>query len=94
MGDKAPGLRGGGHAQKILTGVAVEVHQPRGSGRCRMAPLTDASANSLHAFVTDHVEPVATVITDAWQGYRGRTSSLRPRPPQPARRPRPRGGCR
>jgi hypothetical protein len=36
-----------------------------------MAPLTDASAKSLHAFVTDHVEPGARVITDAWQGYRG-----------------------
>jgi transposase-like protein len=36
-----------------------------------MAPLADASAKSLHAFVTDHVEPGATVITDAWQGYRG-----------------------
>ena len=31
----------------------------------------DASAASLHAFVTDHIEPGATVITDAWQGYRG-----------------------
>jgi ISXO2-like transposase domain len=36
-----------------------------------MAPLAGASATSLHAFVTDHVEPGATVITDAWQGYRG-----------------------
>src|SRR6266496_3966783 len=36
-----------------------------------MAPLTDASAASLHAFVADHVEPGARVITDAWQGYRG-----------------------
>jgi transposase-like protein len=36
-----------------------------------MAPLADASAASLHPFVTDHVEPGATVITDAWQGYRG-----------------------
>jgi transposase-like protein len=36
-----------------------------------MAPLADASAASLHAFVTDHVEPGASVITDAWQGYRG-----------------------
>lgn len=36
-----------------------------------MAPLADASAKSLHAFVTDHVEPGSTVITDAWQGYRG-----------------------
>jgi transposase-like protein len=36
-----------------------------------MAPLTDASAKSLHAFVTDHIEPGATVITDGWQGYSG-----------------------
>lgn len=36
-----------------------------------MAPLADASAASLHAFITDHIEPGATVITDAWQGYRG-----------------------
>jgi len=42
-----------------------------GLGRCRMAPLADASAVSLHAFVTDHVAPGATVITDAWQGYCG-----------------------
>ncbi len=72
MGGKEPGLRGGrARGKKILTGVAVEVHEPRGFGRCRMPPLTDASANSLHAFVTDHVEPGATVITDGWQGYRG-----------------------
>jgi len=36
-----------------------------------MAPLADGSAKSLHAFVTDHVEPGAKVITDAWQGYSG-----------------------
>ena len=36
-----------------------------------MRPLADASAVSLHAFVTDHVEPGARVITDGWQGYRG-----------------------
>ena len=30
-----------------------------------------AAAVSLHAFVTDHVEPGARVITDGWQGYRG-----------------------
>ena len=36
-----------------------------------MAILADASAASLHRFVTDNVEPGATVITDAWQGYRG-----------------------
>ena len=36
-----------------------------------MAILADASAASLHPFVTDNVTPGATVITDGWQGYRG-----------------------
>jgi hypothetical protein len=36
-----------------------------------MAILADASAASLHPFVTGHVKPGATVITDAWQGYSG-----------------------
>ena len=55
----------------MLTGIAVEVREPTGLGRCRMRPLADASAVSLHAFVTDHVEPGARVITDGWQGYQG-----------------------
>lgn len=50
--------------KKTLTGVAVEVREPEEMGRCRMAPLADASSHSLHAFVRDHVEPGATVITD------------------------------
>ena len=36
-----------------------------------MLPLADASAASLHPFVTDFVEPGATVITDGWRGYYG-----------------------
>ena len=72
IGGEEPGLRGGrARGKKVLTCIAVEVTPPRGMGRCRMAPLTDASATSLHAFVADHVEPGATVITDGWQGYRG-----------------------
>ena len=72
IGGAEPGLRGGrARGKKVLTGIAVEITEPKGLGRCRMAPLADASAKSLHAFVTDHVEPGATVITDAWQGYRG-----------------------
>src|SRR6266536_1961565 len=72
IGGEEPGLRGGrARGKKVLTGIAVEVREPKGLGRCRMAPLTDASAASLHAFVADHVEPGARVITDAWQGYRG-----------------------
>jgi transposase-like protein len=65
----APGGRAKG--KKVLTGIAVEIKEPRGYGRCRMAPLADASSASLHRFVLEHVEPGATVITDGWQGYRG-----------------------
>lgn len=72
IGGEEPGLRGGrARGRKVLTGIAVEVREPKGIGRCRMAPLADGSAGSLHAFVTGHVEPGARVITDAWQGYRG-----------------------
>ena len=73
IGGEEAGLAGGrARGKKVLTGIAVEVRVPKGIGRCRMAaPLADASADSLHAFVTDHVEPGATVITDAWQGYTG-----------------------
>ena len=72
IGGEEPGLPGGrARGKKALVGVAVELRQPRGYGRVRMRILDDASAASLHPFVTDHVEPGATVITDAWQGYRG-----------------------
>jgi len=72
IGGEEPGLLGGrAKGKKVLTGIAVEIKQPKGYGRCRMAPLTDASAASLHPFVTDHVEPGATVITDGWMGYHG-----------------------
>jgi len=53
-------------AQSKLT-----VRKPSGFGRCRMLPLTNGAAASLHPFVSEHVEPGAKVITDAWQGYHG-----------------------
>lgn len=72
IGGLEPGLRGGrAKGKKVLTGIAVEIREPKGMGRCRMAPVPDASAASLHPFVTDYVEPGARVITDGWQGYRG-----------------------
>jgi transposase-like protein len=72
IGGQEPGLRGGrACGKKTLTGVAVEVREPIGYGRCRMSPLADASAASLGAFVTDHVEPGSKVITDGWKGYAG-----------------------
>ncbi len=72
IGGEEPGLRGGrAKGKKVLVAVAVEVRQPKGYGRCRMAPLADASAASLHPFVTAHVDEGATVVTDGWQGYHG-----------------------
>ena len=64
-------MRGGRQrGKKVLTGIAVEVREPKGIGRCRMAPLDDASGDTLAAFVTENVQPGATVITDGWAAYR------------------------
>ena len=72
IGGEEAGLRGGrARGKKVLTGIAVEVREPKGIGRCRMAVLEDGSAASLHPFVTGNVQPGTRVITDAWQGYRG-----------------------
>lgn len=72
IGGEEPGLRGGrAKGKKALVGIAVEVTEPRGLGRCRMTILRDGSATSLHPFVTGHVEPGARIITDGWMGYRG-----------------------
>jgi ISXO2-like transposase domain/Transposase zinc-ribbon domain len=72
IGGEEPGLRGGRQrGKKALAGVAVEVAEPRGIGRCRMQILADASAQSLHPFVTASIAPGTRVITDGWQGYAG-----------------------
>jgi transposase-like protein len=72
IGGAEPGLRGGRQrGKKTLVGVAVELREPKGLGRCRMVILPDAAAASLHPFVTAHAEPGATVVTDGWTGYAG-----------------------
>jgi len=92
IGGDEPGLRGGrAKGKKVLTGIAVEVGGPRGIGRCRMAVLADASAESLNPFITGagragqhrHHRRVAGLQRAAEPG-------LHPRTPQPACRPRPR----
>ncbi len=65
IGGEQPGLRWPGQGQE-----GAEASRWR-SGSRKMLPLADASAASLHPFVTDHVEPGATVFTDGWQGYHG-----------------------
>ena len=83
IGGKEAGLSGGrAKGKKILTCIAIEILEPNGFGRCRISPVADASSESLRAFVLDNVEPGATVITDAWQGYRGlEKEGVHPCPP-------------
>ena len=77
VGGEEPGLRvGRAKGKKVLVGIAVERREPRGFGRCRMAVLADASAESLRGFLVDHVEEGSTVITDGWQPYRVATAGL------------------
>jgi transposase-like protein len=77
IGGEEPGLRGGrAKGKKSLVGIAVERIEPKGFGGCRIAPLADASAASLRAFLVDNVEEGATVITDGWQPYRQATAGL------------------
>lgn len=72
IGGVEPGLSGGrAHGKKVLTVIAVEILEPKGYGRCRMAAIPDASAASLLHFVREGIEPGTTVITDGWNGYMG-----------------------
>ena len=72
IGGEEHGLRGGRQpGKKVLTGIAVEIGEPKGIGRCRMAVLADASGASLGPFVASSVEPGSRVITDGWVGYNG-----------------------
>ena len=72
IGGEEHGLRGGRQpGKKVLTGIAVEIGEPKGIGRCRMAVLADASGASLGPFVAGSVEPRSRVITDGWVGYNG-----------------------
>ncbi len=63
------GKRGRGAEKKELVVIAVEMHEPKAFGRIRMKRIDDASADSLTEFVSDAVEPGATILTDAWKGY-------------------------
>jgi hypothetical protein len=90
IGGDEPGLRGGqAKGKKVLTGIAVEVIEPQGIGRCRMAVLADGSSASLHPFVTSHIEPARRSspmpgwATTGWPGSASPTSGAASGPPVP-----------
>jgi transposase-like protein len=75
VGGPRPGKRGRGAAGKTLVAGAVEAGRGgargRRLGRLRLAPLADASAESLDALLAAHVTKPATVATDGWRGHLG-----------------------
>src|SRR4051794_21443476 len=75
VGGPRPGKRGRGAAGEALVAGAVEAGRGKARGRrlgrLRLAPLADASAASLDAFLAANVAKPATVATDGWRGYLG-----------------------
>ena len=72
IGGVEPGLPGGrARGKKALVAIAVEMRGENKLGRCRMQVVSDASGETLQAFVQDHVEPGSTVVTDGWPSYPG-----------------------
>jgi transposase-like protein len=88
FGGLEEGRIGRGHAAKALIIIAVQAEGPS-IGRIRIRCIPDASANSLHRFIQDSVEPGSTIHTDAWLGYsglrkKGYDHEVTPRGPNPA----------
>jgi len=71
VGGAKRGKTGRGALGKALVGVAVEWPGQERLGRIRLWHLRDASAASLHPFVTAVADPFATIHTDDWSGYQG-----------------------
>lgn len=53
-----------------LVAAAVEILNPQGFGRVRLASLADGSAASLGEFLSTNVEPGSVLFTDDWRSYR------------------------
>lgn len=63
------GTSGRGAARKTLVAIAVEVKDPKGFGRTRMATIDSGAASQLIPFVQDTITPGSVVRTDGWSGY-------------------------
>jgi transposase-like protein len=71
IGGLAEGAVGGRQkTNKALVVIAAQADGPA-LGRIRMRMIADASADSLHPFVIDCIEPGSTLHTDGRQGYAG-----------------------
>ena len=71
IGGQKGGPRGGQAGGGVLTGLAVEVSGPEGTGRCRIQVLPDDSARSVNQFAASVIEPGTRVATGASPVYSG-----------------------
>jgi transposase-like protein/ribosomal protein L37AE/L43A len=72
-GGQEAGVRGRGAVEKALIAVAAEAAPGRGQaiGRIRLRHIPDTKRATLHAFITQAIEPGSTVVTDGLASYRG-----------------------
>ena len=70
FGGLEEGVRGRKTFKKALIVVAAQ-EDGNAIGRIRMLRIPDASAESLHPFIVQVIEPGSTVRTDGWEGYTG-----------------------
>jgi transposase-like protein/Zn ribbon nucleic-acid-binding protein len=70
IGGEKSGKRGRGAENKVIVAVACELDDEK-LGRCRMSIIADASAKSLHAFITENIENGSQLISDDWSGFSG-----------------------
>ena len=61
-----------GASRKVLVVIAAE-EDGQGIGRIRMRQIAAASAEQLHDFIADSIQPGSRVHTDGWNGYKGMT---------------------
>lgn len=70
VGATEPGLDGRRTDSKAIVAIAVELRQPRGLGRVRMARLDEITQPEIVRFVSGAVTPGSVVRTDGWNIYR------------------------
>ena len=75
LGGPRGGKPGRGALGKTIVAIAVELHQPSGFGRCRLAVMPDVTATSLRAFLLANIEPGSTIISDGYASYPAATGS-------------------
>lgn len=70
LGGLEEGLRGRQIENKALIAIAAQFEGKK-IGRIRMKRILNASAESLHTFIQESVEPGSVIHTDGWTGYAG-----------------------